>query len=44
MPSRTYGKPLPVGETVLVEFTPAAAGDITFACGMNMLKGKVLVN
>ena len=34
---------LPVGETVLVEFTPTDSGEISFACGMNMLKGKVLV-
>ncbi len=36
-------KKLPVGETVLVEFTPTDAGDISFVCGMGMLKGKVLV-
>lgn len=36
-------KTLPVGETVLVEFTPTATGDIAFACGMNMLKGKLVV-
>lgn len=35
---------LPVGETVLVEFTPEEAGEISFACGMGMMKGKVLVN
>jgi hypothetical protein len=34
---------LPVGETVLVEFTPTEAGELGFACGMGMLKGKVLV-
>lgn len=34
---------LPVGETVLVEFTPTDAGEIAFACGMGMMKGKVLV-
>lgn len=37
-------KKLPVGETVLVEFTPTDSGEISFACGMNMLKGKVVVN
>jgi plastocyanin len=37
-------KTLPVGETVLVEFTPAAAGELSFACGMDMLKGKVVVS
>ena len=36
-------KKLPVGETVLVEFTPTEAGDISFACGMGMMSGKVLV-
>lgn len=36
-------KKLPVGETVLVEFTPAKAGEIAFACGMDMLRGKVIV-
>lgn len=36
-------KKLPVGETVLVEFTPIEAGEITFACGMDMLRGKVVV-
>ncbi len=35
---------LPVGETVLVEFTPTEAGEIGFACGMNMLRGKVVVS
>ncbi len=37
-------KKLPVGETVLIEFTPTDSGEISFACGMNMLKGKVVVN
>lgn len=36
-------KKLPVGETVLVEFTPPDAGDISFACGMGMMSGKVIV-
>lgn len=36
-------KKLPVGETVLVEFTPTEAGEIGFACGMNMLSGKLIV-
>ncbi|HXG85752.1 MAG TPA: cupredoxin domain-containing protein [Pyrinomonadaceae bacterium] len=37
-------KKLPVGETVLVEFTPTEADEITFACGMNMMRGKVVVS
>jgi plastocyanin len=36
-------KKLPVGETVLVEFTPTVTGEISFACGMDMMRGKVLV-
>ncbi|MBK9439204.1 MAG: cupredoxin domain-containing protein [Chloracidobacterium sp.] len=36
-------KKLPVGETVLVEFTPTEVGEIAFACGMDMLSGKVIV-
>lgn len=36
-------KKLPVGDTVLVEFTPQESGEISFACGMGMYKGKVLV-
>ncbi len=36
-------KKLPVGQTVVVEFTPKESGELGFACGMNMLKGKILV-
>ena len=36
-------KKLPVGETVVVEFTPTEAGEIAFACGMDMLRGKLIV-
>ena len=34
---------LPEGETVPVEFTPEAPGEITFHCQMGMLRGKVVV-
>ena len=33
---------LPLNEPVLIEFTPRK-GAFTFACGMNMLKGKLIV-
>jgi plastocyanin domain-containing protein len=33
---------LPVGEPVEVTFTPQA-GDVTFACGMDMYRGTVIV-
>ncbi len=35
---------LPVGETVTVEFTPQENGEIGFTCGMDMLRGKVIVS
>ncbi len=37
-------KKLPVGEVVTVELKDLKSNEISFACGMNMLKGKVLVN
>lgn len=37
-------KKLPVGKTILVEFTPTDAGEIAFACGMDMLRGKLIVS
>lgn len=35
---------LPLNQSVSVEFTPSRAGEIAFACGMNMLRGTVVVN
>lgn len=43
-PKQGIKKALPLGDTVLVEFTPSETGDITFACGMDMLRGKVIVS
>ncbi|HEX8268211.1 MAG TPA: cupredoxin domain-containing protein [Pyrinomonadaceae bacterium] len=34
---------LPAFETTSIEFTPEKAGEYTFACGMNMLRGKLIV-
>lgn len=34
---------LPAFETTPVEFTPEKAGEFTFTCGMNMLRGKLIV-
>jgi plastocyanin domain-containing protein len=34
---------LPEGETVTLEFTPEATGEIPFQCQMGMLRGKVIV-
>jgi RND family efflux transporter MFP subunit len=42
-PSLKITRALPLNEPVLIEFTPAKTGEIAFACGMNMLKGVVVV-
>ena len=34
---------LPKGETTVIELTPKEAGEFTFACGMGMLQGTVVV-
>jgi plastocyanin domain-containing protein len=36
-------KMLPQGQTVPVEFTPDKSGEFTFHCGMNMVRGKLVV-
>ena len=41
-PSLGITRALPLNQPVAIEFTPAA-GEIAFACGMNMLKGMVIV-
>ncbi len=35
---------LPVFKTTSIEFTPDKAGEFTFTCGMNMMRGKVVVS
>jgi plastocyanin domain-containing protein len=42
-PSLKIKRALPLNEPVIMAFTPAKTGDIAFACGMNMLKGTVVV-
>jgi RND family efflux transporter MFP subunit len=37
-------KELPLNEPVTIEFTPSRAGEIAFACGMNMLRGTLVVH
>lgn len=34
---------LPAFKTTAVEFTPGKAGEFAFTCGMNMLRGKLVV-
>ena len=36
-------RPLPAFKTTPVEFTPNKIGEFTFTCGMNMLRGKLIV-
>jgi len=42
-PSLSIRRPLPLNEPVVIEFTPRDSGDIGFVCGMNMLRGTVVV-
>jgi plastocyanin domain-containing protein len=42
-PSLDLKRSLPLNEPVVIEFTPAKSGEIAFACGMNMLRGTVVV-
>ena len=34
---------LPAFKTTPIEFTPVKAGEFTFTCGMNMMRGKLVV-
>ena len=34
---------LPAFQTTPIEFTPDKTGEFTFACGMNMMRGKLIV-
>jgi plastocyanin domain-containing protein len=34
---------LPAFKTTSIEFTPKRSGEFTFTCGMNMMRGKVVV-
>lgn len=36
-------RPLPAFKTTAIEFTPDKAGEFTFTCGMNMIRGKLVV-
>ena len=42
-PSFGIKKSLPVGETVTVELTPQESGELVFTCGMDMMRGKIIV-
>lgn len=42
-PKLNVRKKLPVGQTIVVEVTPQESGELAFACGMNMMKGALVV-
>lgn len=41
-----YGirRSLPLNVPVAVSFTPKRSGEVTFTCGMNMMRGKLIVS
>lgn len=40
-----YGinRSLPLNQAVVISFTPKKSGEVSFTCGMNMMRGKLLV-
>ena len=42
-PSLNIRRALPLNQPVTIEFTPGASGEIGFVCGMNMLRGTIVV-
>jgi plastocyanin len=43
VPSLKIKRALPLNQAVTLEFTPEKTGDIEFVCGMNMLRGTIVV-
>ncbi len=43
IPDYKIEKSLPLNKAVRVEITPKNDGELTFTCGMNMLRGKIIV-
>ena len=43
LPDFNIRRALPLNEPVVVNFTPIKRGTFTFVCGMNMLKGQLIV-
>ncbi len=43
---KDYGidRPLPLGKTVYVDFTPTRSGSVRYACAMNMIGGVLIVD
>ncbi len=43
MPAHGIKRELPLGQAIEITFTPEKAGELTYACAMDMIKGKVVV-
>lgn len=43
IPEHDIRRELPLNEPVEVTFTPTKAGQLTFMCGMSMMKGTIIV-
>jgi plastocyanin domain-containing protein len=43
IPDFGIARDLPAFKTTAIEFTPDKAGEFTFTCGMNMMRGKLIV-
>lgn len=44
IPSLRVRKPLPLNEPVAIEVKPAQPGNVEFTCGMNMMRGALVVS
>jgi plastocyanin domain-containing protein len=42
-PSLNISRNLPVGKPVTIQFSPRQSGEISFTCGMGMMKGTIVV-
>ncbi len=42
-PDYGISRKLPLNKTVVINLTPKKSGEFTFACGMNMVRGKLIV-
>ncbi len=43
MKSHGINQKLPMNEAVTISFTPTETGELRYACGMDMIAGKVIV-
>lgn len=43
MAAHAINQPLPLGQAVEITFTPDQPGELTYACAMDMYRGKVVV-